>query len=114
MDVKSMKDLDCALRVHEQGQYKVASVAVGVSATNRVLRNKLSGLTSLTSLHLICTKVKDVSPLSGLISLTYLNLSYSKVTNVSPLSGSRRKRECPCRTRDEINLLDAFCLVSVP
>ena len=52
MDVKSMKDLDCALRVHEQGQYKVASVAVWVSTTNRVLRNKLSGLASLTCLDL--------------------------------------------------------------
>ena len=93
MDVKSMKDLDCALRVHEQGRYKMAFVTVfgdkcGKWFTNQVLLNKLSGLFSLTKLVLdFCLKITDVSPLSGLASLTDLNLRYSKVTDVSPLSG---------------------------
>ena len=47
----------------------------------------LSGLTSLTSLHLDARSISDIGPLSGLTSLTTLTLGGRSITDMSPLSG---------------------------
>ncbi|NKQ39252.1 MAG: hypothetical protein HF967_07280, partial [Methanosarcinales archaeon] len=46
----------------------------------------LSGLTSLTSLHLGGNQITDISPLSGLTSLTSIGLGGNQITDLSPLS----------------------------
>lgn len=76
--------------------YKLTSLSIGKVILEGVVAfgkpgkisfiNSLEKLSSLTSLRLFQTKVKDISPLASLSNLTNLELNNNKINDITPLA----------------------------